>query len=386
MEGRDTLALLPTGGGKSICFQVPGIALGGVTIVVSPLVSLMQDQVSALTKRGIGAFSMTGYVAPAVFSHVLGRAKQAPSFFLYVAPERLNSSQLNKVLETCSVRLLAVDEAHCISSWGHDFRPDYRRIASFRKRLPGVPVCAVTATATPKTIRDICRNLKMHRPNVVKTSFDRPNIRFSLEKQVDARRSVLNWLDRVEGAVIMYETTRNGVDVWAEKLDRAGIEAVGYHAGMSAEERSSAQSVWMKRRARVIVATNAFGMGIDRPDVRLVLHVGLPSSMEGYYQEAGRAGRDGRPAQAHMIVTPDSIVSRKAMMDRKTGGSFVVRWAAKRRARRMFAFLERYAERPMCRRWAILGYFSEQAPSSCGNCDVCQGLIEPPIAPEPCCT
>jgi len=360
LRGIDTIALLPTGGGKSICFQVPGVILGGVTIVVSPLISLMQDQVSALAKRGIGAFSMVGIVDPAVFEHVLSKAKNEPFFFLYLAPERLSSRQFGRVLKECTISQLAVDEAHCISSWGHDFRPSYRQIALLRPALPGVPVTAVTATATPRTIRDIYKNLRMKAPTVVHGSFDRPNISFSVLNRVDARSSVLALLSGVPGPAIVYETSREGVEVWTEKLKRAGISAVGYHAGMEAPVRERAQSVWMRKKVRVIVATNAFGMGIDRPDVRLVVHVGIPGSMEAYYQEAGRAGRDGKPSEAYLIVTPDATHARKALLNSRS-------------ARRRFEFMRRYADRRMCRRWAIMGYFGEEKAEKCGECDVCTG-------------
>ena len=381
VAGKDTLALLPTGGGKSVCFQIPGILLGGVTLVISPLISLMQDQVSALMGRGIGAFSFTGYVSAAIFAHILKRISRSSCFFLYVAPERLHSRQIKTILRTCSVRLLAVDEAHCISSWGHDFRPQYRTISELRKELSGIPICAVTATATPRTVRDIVKNLKMNNHEIVKGSFDRPNIRFSVDLKTDARRNVLNHLHKNSGAVVLYESTREGVEVWTEKLRLAGISAVAYHAGMSDEARQKSQTAWMRKKSRVIVATNAFGMGIDRPDVRLVLHVGIPGTMEAYYQEAGRAGRDGRPARAHLIVTADAIESRRSIVEMQKG---IGRYFARRRARRLFAFVKRYADRDMCRRWAILGYFGQDSPPRCGNCDVCLATIDSQqIDPEP---
>ena len=358
ISGNDTVALLPTGGGKSLCYQVPGVILGGVTLVISPLISLMQDQVASLVKNGVSAFALTGRVDAALFSFVLARAKSEPCFFLYLAPERLSSKQIARILESCSVSQLVVDEAHCISSWGHDFRPAYRNIGTLRSALPGVPICAVTATATPKTLRDICRNLQLKTPCIFRSSFDRPNIRFHVSRCIDARDQVLDRLKRVRGAAVVYGTSREGVEVWAEKLIRAGISAVGYHAGMESGKREGAQSLWMRKKVRVIVATNAFGMGIDRPDVRLVLHVGLPGSMEAYYQEAGRAGRDGRPAQAHLIVTPDAVSARTAL---------VRGWRKKAK----FTFMKRYVDRAMCRRWAIMGYFGESAAESCGNCDVC---------------
>ena len=359
LQRRDTVALLPTGGGKSICFQVPGIVLGGVTIVVSPLISLMQDQVAALASRGVGAFALVGHVEGAVLSHVLTKAKTSACFFIYVAPERLEGQQMARILKECTISQVAIDEAHCISSWGHDFRPSYRRIASIRQKLPHVPFTAVTATATPRTVRDMHSSLQLKEPTLVQGSFNRSNLFFAIWSHIDARKRVLSLLNTIEGAAVIYESSREGVEVWTEKLVRAGISAVGYHAGMEDGTRLRAQTVWMRKKVRVIVATNAFGMGIDRPDVRLVIHVGLPGSMEAYYQEAGRARRAGRPAQAHLIVTPDAIQARQSLLGGKG-------------AKRRFGFMKRFTERRMCRRWAILGYFGEKAPESCGNCDVCK--------------
>ena len=362
LSNRDTLALLPTGGGKSICFQVPGIVLGGVTLVISPLISLMHDQVAGLAMRGVNAFSMTGRVDPAVFAHVLSRANQGP-LFVYLAPERLKSSQIRSLIQRSNVSLIAVDEAHCISSWGHDFRPEYRAISDLRTMLPDVPVCAVTATATPRTVRDIEKSLKLKEVRRVQASFDRPNIHFATTHLADARLRVLSRLSSSPGPAILYDSTRQGAEIWAEKLIRAGISALAYHGGMDPDVRESNQAAWMKKKVRVMVATNAFGMGIDRPDVRLVLHVGLPASIEGYYQEAGRAGRDGRPAWAEIIVTPDARIARAALVGK--GGLRAMR------SRRLFSHMQRYVDRPMCRRWGLLGYFSEFMPEGCGNCDVC---------------
>jgi len=365
LEKRDTLGLLPTGGGKSICFQVPGIVFGGVTLVISPLISLMHDQVVGLTMRGIPAFSMTGRVEPAVFGHVLTRMKGGP-FFLYLAPERLKSRQLRRLIQQSSVRLIAVDEAHCISSWGHDFRTAYRAIFELRNALPDVPMCAVTATATPRTRRDIVQSLKMKAARTIQSSFDRPNIHFSITHQMDARPRVLSHLESTPGPAILYDSTRQGVEVWTEKLTRAGISVRAYHGGMDQEERERNQRAWMQKKVRVMVATNAFGMGIDRADVRLVLHVGLPASLEAYYQEAGRAGRDGRPALAEIIVTPDAQLARLALLQDGT-----IRKLRVRRSRRLFGYMRRYVDRPLCRRWGLLGYFSELSPQQCGNCDIC---------------
>lgn len=364
VASQDVLALLPTGGGKSICYQVPGIMLGGITLVVSPLIALMQDQVGALMGRGIGSFALTGYVEPAVFSFVIQKAQQSPHFFIYAAPEKLKSKQVQQLFETGLVRLIAVDEAHCISSWGHDFRPSYRQIADLRTQFPQIPICAVTATATPTTVNDILNNLKMRdgSARVVRGSFDRPNIELTVLNMIDARGQVIDLISTTKGAVIVYSSTRVGVNVWTEKLNRSGIPTVGYHAGMATTERERAQRVWLQRKMDVIVATNAFGMGIDRPDVRLVIHVGIPGSIEAYYQEAGRAGRDGKAAKAYLLVTPEGLKDRRALVRGK-------------RSRRLFKHMERLVERPMCRKWGILGYFGETAPEQCETCDYCRTAL-----------
>ena len=350
------LALLPTGAGKSICFQVPGLVLGGITLVVSPLIALMQDQVGGLMGRGIGAFALTGYVEPAVFAYVLDKATSSPHFFIYAAPEKLKSRQVQKIFETGRVRLIAVDEAHCISAWGHHFRPSYRRISDLRIQYPGIPMCAMTATATPATVRDIVRNLKLKM--VIRGSFDRTNIEWEFIHKIDARSKVIELITTNPGAAIVYSSTRVGVNVWTEKLNRSGIPALAYHAGMAPSEREKSQRSWLQKRRDVIVATNAFGMGIDRPDVRLVIHVGIPGSIEAYYQEAGRAGRDGLPSRSVLIVTPEGVKDRLALIKG-------------RRSRRLFKPMQRLVERPMCRKWGILGYFGQTAPESCDQCDHC---------------
>jgi len=376
LEGRDTLSLLPTGGGKSVCFQVPALVLGGVTIVVSPLISLMHDQVASLSGRGIDAFSFTGRIDRSIERHLQLRMNASKAFLLYVAPERIGSQKLDRVLAGVKVSLIVVDEAHCISAWGHDFRPAYRLIVRLRDRF-AVPVCALTATATPRVQRDIVRNLKLHNPVVIQTSFDRPNISFSIVRVVDARNRVLALLgqESPKAAVIVYDSSREGVEIWAEKIRRAGISATAYHGGLSAEQRAHSQRRWMRKKVRVMVATNAFGMGIDRPDVRHVIHVGLPDSVESYYQEAGRAGRDGRPARATII---DSAEAREGRISLTMTG----RRRQRRRNVRLLRPLLRYLDRPMCRRWGLLGYFGEMldtddkpanraARGTCGNCDIC---------------
>ena len=366
VNGTDTLALLPTGGGKSVCFQIPGLLRGGVTLVLSPLISLMHDQVLALAGRGIAAFAMTGRIEAALLSNVRRRMSSTNSFFLYLSPERLNTRQFRWLIQGQRVGLIVVDEAHCISSWGHDFRPAYRSIHQLRENY-GAPFCALTATATRRVERDIVKSLALRSPRVFRYSFDRPNIHFTVLHVIDARGEVLGWLDRERGPAIIYDSSREGVEIWAEKLRRAGISSAAYHGGLNAGFKDHVQRRWMRKKVRVMVATNAFGMGIDRPDVRLVLHVGLPDSLESYYQEAGRAGRDGRPAHAVLLVSPEA---RKARMALLKAGSLL----QKRRAKRLVRPLLRYAERMMCRRWGVLGYFGESIRVPCGNCDVCGRL------------
>jgi len=336
----------------------------------------MQDQVASLLGRGIDAFAFTGHIDHGIERHLRIRIKASEGFLLYVAPERIASKKFNRVLQGKRVNLIVVDEAHCISSWGHDFRPAYRLVARLRDQF-AVPVCALTATATPRVQKDITRNLALNDPVVIRSSFDRPNITFSVVRMVDARNCVLKLLreesDRLP--VIIYESSREGVEVWAEKLRRAGISATAYHGGMSVDLRAISQRRWMRKRARVMVATNAFGMGIDRPDVRHVIHVGLPDSIEAYLQESGRAGRDGRPARATIV---DSAEAREGRLSLALKGT----WRQRRRNLRMLRPLLRYLDRPMCRRWGLLGFFGESlasagqhdrnvATQTCGNCDIC---------------
>jgi ATP-dependent DNA helicase RecQ len=365
LSGRDGIILMPTGGGKSITFQVPALVLGGLTVVISPLISLMQDQVAGLAGRGVPSFALLGRVEPAVAGHLIRRIREAPAFLLYCAPERIGTPLLDRILTVCPPSMLVVDEAHCVSTWGSDFRPAYRRIGLLRQAAK-MPCVALTATATPRVVRDMTRSLLLDRPFVLRSSFDRANLFLTCRRVVDPFADLQGELARTPGAAIVYDSSREGVQVWAEKLRRAGFSALAYHAGMPAEEREARQRQWMRGRVRIMVATKAFGMGVDKPDVRLVAHVGIPDSVEDWYQEAGRARRGGRPARVILYDSPDARHSRDALL--RTGPR-----AQRRRVRRRYRALLRWMERPACRRWGVLGYFGEYAAGRCAGCDVCTG-------------
>ncbi len=304
LEDRDVLVLMPTGGGKSLCYQVPALTRPGLTLVVSPLISLMSDQVEALRRRGVAAAAVHSGLSVAETERHLYRASSGELRLLYLAPERFDADSFRARLRRLPVRLLAVDEAHCISQWGHDFRPAYRRLGEVRRRLR-CPVIALTATATPEVRSDITRSLGLRRPVIITRGFDRPNLSWHVVAAPpgDARLDLLRALLRTRdgGAAIVYAATRRAVDHVADYLNRTGIRAAGYHAGVRSDERTRIQDLFLSGAIRVIVATNAFGMGIDKPDVRLVAHVALAGNLEGYYQEAGRAGRDGAPAHCVLL-------------------------------------------------------------------------------------
>lgn len=305
LDGEDTLALLPTGGGKSICFQVPGLILGGITVVVSPLISLMKDQVENLNKRGIKAIAIYSGMASFIVEKELENCINGKYSFLYISPERLKTTLFQETFKNMPVSLLAVDEAHCISQWGYDFRPVYLEISEIRKLHPNIPCLALTATATPEVATDICEKLafrKKGKPNIIGKSFARNNLYYAVSYCEKKEDKIVQWLNAIQGTAIVYTRNRKGTERFSEYLNTMGISADFYHAGLDAEQRETKQKDWMGNRFRVMVATNAFGMGIDKPDVRLVLHTDVPESPEAYFQEAGRAGRDGKPSFAVLPV------------------------------------------------------------------------------------
>ncbi|MCB0586106.1 MAG: ATP-dependent DNA helicase RecQ, partial [Phaeodactylibacter sp.] len=301
LEGKDTLALMPTGGGKSICYQVPALCREGICIVVSPLIALMKDQVENLKQRNIPAEAIYSGMHYRDIDRILDNCVYGNIKLLYLSPERLTTELARVRIQKMKASLLAVDEAHCVSQWGYDFRPPYLQIAEMREVLPGVPILALTATATPEVARDIQEKLAFRQENLLQKSFERPNLSYSVLHEEDKLKKLAEILHRVPGSGIVYVRSRRRTKEIARYLQRQKIRADFYHAGLDTEERSRKQEEWMNNKSRVVVSTNAFGMGIDKPDVRVVVHMELPDSLEAYFQEAGRAGRDGRKSYAVLL-------------------------------------------------------------------------------------
>jgi len=338
LEGHDTLALLPTGGGKSICYQVPALAKEGMCIVVSPLIALMKDQVEALHRKDIRAAAIyTGMPFPQV-KDILQMAVNEKLKFLYVSPERLETNLFLEYLPGMNIQLIAIDEAHCISQWGYDFRPSYLKIVNFRKELPGVPLLAVTASATPHVQDDICNQLQFRNHHIYKGSFLRPNVSFSIFRVESRINKILQILNNVQGCAIVYCKSRKITQETAQLLQLHQISADYYHAGLSNDERSKRQESWLKNETRVIVCTNAFGMGIDKPDVRVVIHHDMPDCLENYYQEAGRAGRDGQKSYAVLLYEEKDLNELK--------GLSAIRFPPVSEVKRVFQCLVNYLQLP----------------------------------------
>jgi ATP-dependent DNA helicase RecQ len=307
LEGRDTLALMPTGGGKSLCFQVPALMSEGICIVISPLIALMQDQVEQLKRRGISAVGIFSGMHKNQIDIALDNCIYGDIKFLYVSPERLQTKLFIERAKQMKINLLAIDEAHCISQWGYDFRPPYMKIAEFRALIPKVPMIALTATATQEVRADILGRLEMVNPQIFQQSFARANLSYSAFKEDDKERRLMKILQNVQGSGVVYVRNRRRTQEVSDMLNKYGVQATFYHAGLNAQERTKRQENWIKNRVRVIVATNAFGMGIDKPDVRTVVHLDLPETLEAYYQEAGRAGRDGEKAYTVALYNQNDV-------------------------------------------------------------------------------
>lgn len=374
--GGDAVVLMPTGGGKSLCYQVPSLLREGTGVVVSPLIALMHDQVDALIRNGVRAGYLNSSQTPAERAEVERAYLGGDLDLLYVAPERLGSEQTKRFLERGTIALFAIDEAHCVAQWGHDFRPDYLALAELAERWPDVPRIALTATATEATHREITERLSLGDARHFVSSFDRPNIQYRIAPKLDVRRQLLDFV-RTEGrdaegtpvSGIVYALSRASTERFAAFLAANGVDAMPYHAGLDASLRRRTQERFLREDGVVVVATIAFGMGIDKPDVRFVAHVDLPKSVEGYYQETGRAGRDGLPATAWLAYGLQDVVQQRRMIDESPGDL-----AHRRRLSAHLDAMLALSETVQCRRQNLLAYFGEQS-APCGNCDTC---LEPP--------
>lgn len=370
--GEDALVLMPTGGGKSLCYQIPALIQSGMGVVVSPLIALMQDQVQALLQLGVRAAFLNSSLSGVDQAAVISRVQAGEIDLLYIAPERLLQAETLAWLKACPLALFAIDEAHCVSAWGHDFRRDYLELHQLADEFPDIPRVALTATADPRTREDIVARLALHNPRLFVEGFDRPNICYSVTHKHAPREQLLQFLSEHQGeSGIVYCLSRKSVDTTAQWLYQRGFAALPYHAGMDSEQRAANQHRFLHEEAVIIVATIAFGMGIDKPDVRFVAHMDLPKSVEAYYQETGRAGRDGAPADAWMIYGLQDVVRLARMADESQADE-----TQKRIEQTKLNALLGWCEVTTCRRRHLLAYFGDTATQDCGNCDVC---LRPPL-------
>jgi ATP-dependent DNA helicase RecQ len=366
---KDVFAVMPTGGGKSLCYQLPAVLLPGTAVVISPLISLMKDQVDAAKENGIAAAFINSSLEPRDLSDVVQKLKSNQLKLLYIAPERFAMPQFSNLLKGLPLSLFAIDEAHCISEWGHDFRPDYLALSGIPSLFPGVPVAAFTATATEKVQQDIIRKIGLRTPHIVRASFNRPNLFYQVAPKSKIEPQLLEFLKAHKGeAGIVYRTTRDAVSATAEFLAYNGIKALPYHAGLSPEQREQNQEAFNRDEASVIVATIAFGMGIDKSNVRFVVHADLPRHIEAYYQETGRAGRDGAPAHCLLYFSRGDIPKIRYFIDQLQDE------AERRIALEKLNQTVRFSSHNVCRRKQLLAFFGEVYPAdNCGACDICTG-------------
>lgn len=373
VQGNDALVIMPTGGGKSLCYQIPSLARNGVGIVVSPLIALMKDQVDALTQVGVRASYLNSSLSWEDVKMVEQALLHGELDLLYIAPERLNQEKTVQLLSQLPIALFAIDEAHCVSQWGHDFRVDYLHLEHLQTRFPGVPRIALTATADPRTQREIAARLGLTTARHFISGFDRPNIQYRITPKNNARQQLMNFLrqEHPKDAGIVYCLSRAKVEATATFLQSEGFPALPYHAGLSAEQRQRHQERFLREEHVIIVATIAFGMGIDKPDVRFVAHLDLPKSIEAYYQETGRAGRDGLPSTAWMAYGLADVIKLRQMMESSQGSD-----QHKRVERYKLDAMLGLCESSECRRTTLLTYFGETPEAPCGNCDACLNPVD----------
>lgn len=375
MAGKDCVVLMPTGGGKSLCFQLPALMMDGLVIVISPLISLMKDQVDALRANGIVADLINSTLSQVEISGVMDRAKTGKLKILYIAPERLKVPGFDDFLRALKISLIAIDEAHCISEWGHDFRPDYRNLKMIRKKFPAIPIIALTATATEKVREDIVKQLGLKESQIFISSFNRPNLSYEILRKKDSFKSIVVLLNNYrDESVIIYCFSRNDTEKMVDNLNKHGFKAAPYHAGLDSKKRTRNQERFIRDEINIMVATIAFGMGIDKPDVRLVIHHSLPKSIEGYYQETGRAGRDGLPARCVLFFS---------YADKFKHDYFIRNMAdvaEQKKAQEKLEHVLWYGNLHGCRRRFLLRYFNEEyKQANCGNCDGCVAQTPPEI-------
>ncbi len=368
VDGRDTLVLMPTGGGKSLCYQIPALVRDGCGVVISPLIALMQDQVDALQELGVRASFLNSTQDSATAQAIEQKLLNGDLDLLYIAPERLKQERMLNLLKTATIALFAIDEAHCVSQWGHDFRADYLRLSVLHETFPQVPRIALTATADERTRTEILSRLDLHAAEKYISGFDRPNIRYRIALKYNVKAQLLRFLkeEHPHDAGIIYCLSRKKTENIADWLQTQGFTALPYHAGLAAGTRASHQSRFLREEGVIVVATIAFGMGIDKPDVRFVAHLDLPKTVESYYQETGRAGRDGEPADAWMIYGLQDVIKLRQMMESSEGSEEHKR-AEQHRLNAMLGLCEITS----CRRQALLNYFGDNLIEACGNCDTC---------------